>query len=288
MVGSTAMQCNFAIVQQVTIESIDDRNVSFTTRASGPSGCADQNLRKTFTVPLAEVYARPIAGALPPVEMIPGATGNLYLSRNGWQIVSDGGFKIHGCGQALFKFPECGAIATPPLTRLTVIPTSIIVRGHLPDETTFFDIELAGPDAAESQDIVWNGADYIELHLTARGARRMGRGSHAQTVKLWPTKIRIKGSPAIDQAVLGEIDVLDPEMAACNQHIEFGRRGAPVTLRLTQDGVNAFHVTPQAVLESSSTAVSDAPSNKADVAASPSGHGTGHHLPRVTRGRSPG
>lgn len=281
MVGSTAMQCNFAIVQQVTIESIDDRNVSFTTRACASCGSVDLNLRKTFTVPLAEVYARPIAGALPAVEMIPGATGNLYLSRDGWQITSADGFKIYGCGQAIFKFPECGAIATPPLTRLTMVPTSIIVRGHLSDDTTFFDIELSGPDAAESQDIVWNGVDYIDLHLTARGARRMGQGAHAQTVKLWPTKIRIKGSPAIDQAVLGEVDVLDNEMAACMQHIELTRRGAPVTLRLTQDGVNAFHVTPQAVLEASSSAV------EVGAGPSPSSHGTGHPVVGVTRRRSP-
>jgi hypothetical protein len=278
MVGSTAMQCNFAIVQQVTIESVDDRNVSFTTRGSGPSGSADQNLRKTFTVPLAEVYVRPIDGAPAPVEMIPGATGNLYLSRVGWQTTSADGFRLFGCAQAIFKFPVCGAITTPPLTRLTVIPTSIIVRGHLRDDTAFFDIELSGPDAAESQDIVWNGVDYIDLHLTARGARRMGRGAHAQPVKLWPTKIRVKGSPAIDQAVIGAVDVLDHEMAACTQHIAFAKRGAPVTLRLTQDGVNAFHVTPQAVLEASSSAA-----DVASVAIEPPHPGT----TGVTRRRSP-
>jgi hypothetical protein len=281
MVGSTAMQCNFAIVQQVTIESIDDKNVTFTTRSRGPDGSADQNLRRTFTVPLADVYIRPINGAPPPVEMIPGATGNLYLSRDGWQTISADGFKIYGCAEAIFKFPDCAAIMTPPLTRLTVIPTSIIVRGHLPDDSAFYDIELVGPDADDAQDIVWNGVDYIGLHLTARGARRMGLGSHAKTVRLWPTKIRIKGSPAIDQAVLGEVDVLDHEMAACTQHIAFSKRGAPVTLRLTQDGVNAFHVTPQAVLDASSGAAQESPASPA-----PSGQGAGH-VPGVTRRRSP-
>jgi len=132
MVGSTAEECNFAIVQQVTISAIDDRNVTFTTRGAG-DGSADQNLRKTFTVPLSEVYAVVIDGAPPPVAMVVGATGNLYLSREGWQAMSDDGqCQIFGAARAIFKFPRCGAIATPPLTRLTVIPTSIIVRGHRP------------------------------------------------------------------------------------------------------------------------------------------------------------
>jgi hypothetical protein len=252
MVGSTAVECNFAIVQMVTIESIDDRNVSFTTRSTG-NGNPDRSLRLCFTVPLTEVYTLPIPGAPAPVAMVVGATGNLYLSRRGWCATTttpDGTtVGIFGAATAVFKWPNCAAIATPPLTRLTVLPTSILVRGHMPGETTFFDIELSGPDAAEAQDIVWNGVDYIDVHLTPRGARRMGLPAHAQTVELWPTRLRIKGSPAIDQAVLGEVDALDAELAACTQRIAYNRRGAPVTLVLTQDGVNAFHVTPQAAAE---------------------------------------
>jgi hypothetical protein len=252
MVGSPAELCNFAIVQMVTIESIDDRNVTFTTRSTG-NGNPDQSLRLRFTVPLTEVYTLPIDGAPPPVAMVVGATGHLYLSRQGWTTTATtpGGATvgIFGVTTAVFKYPRCGAIATPPLTRLTVIPTSILVRGHLPGEAAFFDIELSGPDAAEAQDIVWNGVDYIAVRLTPRGARRMGLAAHESTIQLWPTRIRIKGSPAIDQAVLGEVDVLDAELAASTQHIAYNRRGAPITLVLTQDGVNAFHVTPQAAAE---------------------------------------
>jgi hypothetical protein len=252
MVGSTAVECNFAIVQMVTIESVDGRNVTFKTRSAG-NGNPDQSLRLSFTVPLTEIYTLPITGAPPAVAMYAGATGNLYLSRQGWAATAmtpDGArVGIYGLATAVFKWPICGAIATPPLTRLSVIPTSIIVRGHLPGESTFFDIELAGPDAGDAQDIVLNGVDYIAVQLTPRGARRMGLPAHAQTIELWPTRLRIKGSPAIDQAVLGEVDVLDAELAACTQRIEYGRRGAPVTLVLTQDGINAFHVTPQAVAE---------------------------------------
>jgi hypothetical protein len=256
MVGSTAEECNFAIVQQVTISAIDDRNVSFTTRGAG-DGSADQ--------------------------MVVGATGNLYLSRDGWRATTDDGqYQLFGVAQAIFKYPRCGAVATSPLTRLTVIPTSIIVRGHLPGDATFYEIELVGPDAAEAQDLVWNGVDYIGLQLTPRGARRMGLGAHAQTVQLWPTRIRIKGSPAIDQAVLGEVDVLDAELAACTQHIAFSRRGAQVTLLLTQDGVNAFHVTPQAAAEA---ACSPEPVTPAGPHAA-GGHGKPHRVP-VTRRRSP-
>ncbi|HSS03040.1 MAG TPA: hypothetical protein VLM79_38525 [Kofleriaceae bacterium] len=281
MVGSTNVECNFAIVQQVTIVSIDDRNVSFTTRGTGPSGGSDDNLRKTFTVAASEIYPRAIDGAPPPVQLVPGATGNLFLSRVGWTCLTDDGFRIYGSDHAIFKYPHCGAITSPIMTQMTVIPTSIVVRGHLPEQTIFYDIELAGPDAHDDQHIVWNGVDYIAVRLTARGARRMGVGAHAKTVELWPTRIRIKGSPAIDQAVLGEVDVLDREMADCTQTILFSKSGAVVTLRLTQDGVNAFHVTPQAVLEASGEDASA-------VAPAPAGHGTGHHLVGVTRRRSPG
>jgi hypothetical protein len=283
MVGSTAVECNFAIVQMVTIVSVDDRNVTFKTRSTG-NGNPDQSLRLSFTVPLTEIYTLPITGAPAPVAMVAGATGNLYLSRKGWTATAttpDGtSVGIFGLATAVFKFPICGAIATPPLTRLSVIPTSIIVRGHLPGETTFFDIELAGPDAGEAQDIVWNGVDYVAVQLTPRGARRMGLPAHAQTAELWPTRIRIKGSPAIDQAVLGEVDVLDAELAACTQRIAYSRRGAPVTLVLTQDGVNAFHVTPQAAAEAIC-----AP-EPASPATAPSGQGE-RHSGQLNRRRSP-
>jgi hypothetical protein len=283
MVVSTAAQCNFAIVQQVTIESIDDKNVVFTTRGSGPAGSADQNLRKTFTVSVADVYTLPIDGAPAPVAMVPGATGNLYLSRSGWQATTHDGFKIFGCTQAIFKFPHCAGITTPVITRLAVVPASVVVRGHLPGESVFFDIELAGPDAGEAQDIVWNGVDYIALHLTARGARRMGLGAQARTVQLWPTKIRIKGSPVVDRTLVGEVDILNNEKAACTQHIAFAKHGAPVTLRLTQDGVNAFHVTPQAILDGLSSAGHASPAGRPGL----SEHGTVHHVPVVGRRRSP-
>src|ERR1043165_1438733 len=136
MVGSTSMECNFAIVQQVTIVSIDDRNVSFTTRGTRPSGTSDENLRKTFTVAVSEIYDRTINGAPPPVELIPGATGNLFLSRVGWQCMTDDGFRIFGSDHAIFKYPQCGAITSPVMTQMTVIPTSVIVRGHLREQTT--------------------------------------------------------------------------------------------------------------------------------------------------------
>jgi hypothetical protein len=280
MVGSKSMECNFAIVQ-VMIVSVDDRNVSFTTRGTGPSGGSDDNLRKTFIVARSEIYERKIDGAPAAVALTPGATGNLFLSRIGWQCMTDDGFRIFGSDHAIFKFPVCGALVSPIMTQMTVIPTSIIVRGHLPEQTTFYDIELVGPDAHDEQHIVWNGVDYVAIRLTARGARRMGVGAHAKTVELWPTRIRIKGSPAIDQAVLGEVDILDREMADCTQTFSFSKHGAAVTLRLTQDGVNAFHVTPQAVLEASSG------QSASQVAPAPAGHGPGHHLVGITRRRSP-
>lgn len=241
--------CNHASTQPVKIEGVDDKNVSFSTRSASLSGDPHESLLRTFTVPLAELYTKPIKGTPPPVELAKGRVGCLYLSRAGWEIKSPDGFNLYGKDQVLFKIPDCAAATVRLLTNLSVIPTSIIVRGHLEGETEFFDVELLGPDAAESQAIHWNGADYVDVRLTSRGARRLRLQSRSTTAKIWPISINIKGAPAIDQAVSGAVDVLRHEMADGNQAIVFGKPGAPVTLCLTQDGVSAFHLTPQAVAE---------------------------------------
>jgi hypothetical protein len=257
MVGKTDDLCNFATVPGVLIEKVDENTVTFTTRSSSLLGDdSDQNLRKTFTVSRTEVYENPVAGAPAPVAMVPGATGTLFLSRAGWSATSiDGsGFGIYGSGQAVFKYPDCAGVSARFVSKLTVIPTSIVVRGHLEGQTEFFDLELLGPDAEESQGIDWNGADYMELHLTEGGARRLNIASGALTVRAWPTRIVVKGSPNFDPSVSGEVDILDSEMADGVQQFAFANRGAPIVLALTQDGIDAFHVTAQAIAAASSSA----------------------------------
>jgi hypothetical protein len=173
----------------------------------------------------------------------------LFLSREGWKARTPDGFGIHGAQQAVFKWPLCAAAPSPLRSQLAVVPTSIRVDGHLEGQAEFFDLELLGPDAAGAQDLDWNGAEYIALRLTEAGARRLHVPSQALTVKAWPTRIVIKGSPAIDPSVSGEIDILDGELADSVQRLTFAKPGAPVTLSLTQDGLGEFHVTPQIVAE---------------------------------------
>lgn len=249
MVDNAVNQRKFGLVPQVKIQAVDDQNVSFATRANGP-GDAKGSALKTFTVPRTEVYTATIPGAPISVEMKPGALGPLYLSREGWNITSDG-HGIYGAERASIKYPDEGAVPSPPLTKLTIVPTSIRIHGQLQGKTEVCDIELLGNDAAESQDIVWNSADYIELQLTEHGARRLQVKSHSTKVKVWPTKVLIKGSSTIDRAVAGEVDILDSEKADSVQRFAFAKHGAPIMLVLTQDGVGAFHVTPQAVAEQS-------------------------------------
>ena len=239
--------CKFAIVQ-ATIEAVDDTKVTFTTRSTDASGNPDLSLRRTFTVPLTEIYAKPIDGAPAPVPLTPGATGNLYLSRTGWQTTTADGFSIFGSKDAVFKFPLC-ASSTSLMTELRVIPKSIVLRGRLHGDMAVFELELLGPEAAPSQALVWNGADHIEVRLTARGARRLGVDASSPTARVWPLRLTVRGCPVFDTSVSGEVDVLDTEMAGAVQRIEFAEQGAEVTLSLTQDGVNAFHVTPQLVAE---------------------------------------
>lgn len=244
--------CKFGIVPQVKIEHVNDTSVSFATRSASRSGDRHEHLRRTFTVPLTEVHTTAVAGVPAPVAMRAGATGPLFLSRGGWATPSMDGFPIYGSDRALFKIPDCAAAPMRLLSKLIVVPTSIAMRGHLESETEFFDIELLGPDAVGSQRIVWKGADYVELRLTSQGARRLQRRSRPTTVKLWPIWITIKGSPVIDPAVFGEVDILNHEVADGDQDIVFAKPGAPIVLSLTQEGVSAFHVTPQAVAERSS------------------------------------
>jgi hypothetical protein len=252
MVGNTKNQRSYGLVPHVKIMAVNDKTVSFATRSASRSGDARESLLRTFTVPRTEVYTTPIPGAPASVAMQPGAIGPLYLSIEGWKTTTPDGFGIFAADSVSGKFPKEGAIPSPPLTKLTVVPTSIHIHGQLEGKTAFFDIELLGRDGAESQDIVWNSADYIELRLTEHGARRLLGKSHATVVKVWPIKIVVQGSPAIDQAVVGEVDLLDSEMADSMQRLAFAKHGSPIALMLTPDGVDAFHVTPEAIAEQSS------------------------------------
>lgn len=238
-------ECTHAMVQQVMIDAVDATTLTFTTRSASNSGDPDDSLRRSFTVPLAEVWSTPIPGAPPPVELRKGAVGNLFLSRAGWQALSNDGRQIFGAGTdiAVFKWPWCAA---PPriLSNLCVIPTSVVVRGHLEGSPAFFDLELLGDDAAGAQCIRWNGTDYIELRLTERGAQKIGAGSDASAVKVWPTRITIAGSPATDRTICGEVDVLDSELAGWEQSFDLAAGGS-IALSLTLDGVSAFHVDPR-------------------------------------------
>jgi hypothetical protein len=238
---------DFALVQQVQIEAVDDHSVTFSTRATPVAGAAtaEDDQRKTFSVPRTEVWTRPIAGAPPSVAMEPGAIGNLYLSRAGWQTTTPDGFQIFGAGteHALFKYPWCAA-GPRMLAHLSVVPTSIMVRGRLAGRSVAIElIDAAGDsEGAESQNILWSGATEITLRLTARGAARLGV---ATTVRMWPTQIVVTGSPASDLSVTGEVDLLDGACAGAVQHLAYDTRGQTVTLSLTVAGISGFHVEPQ-------------------------------------------
>jgi hypothetical protein len=242
--------CTHAKLAQVTIKSVDNLTVTFQVRSGTKSGDADESLLRTFTVALGDVY-RGATTKLPepPVALTPGAMGALYMSRRGWQTTSSDGFTIFDADKAVFKYPDCAGMATAICSKLGVVPSSIVARGHLEGEVDIVEIELLGPDAAAAQHIVWNGASYLALQLTEQGARRLHVKSRSTKVSFWPTRIVVRGAPAIDPTVSGEVDLLNSELSDCAQHLVYAKPGAPITLSLTQDGFTAFHVTPQAVAE---------------------------------------
>jgi hypothetical protein len=239
------MAGKFAMVEKVRIEKVDHHHVTFVTRSGTKSGDRDECLRRTFTCPVSEIWTHSIAGAPPPVAMRPGAVGNLFLSGKGLETKSAGGYPIYGAGTSLLriKWPDEAALSQLG-GELSVVPTSIVVHGTRENGGPFFDIELLGPDAADAQDIRWNGAEPVELRLTARGAKHLHVGDHAATVEVWPTRITVTGAPAGDPTDTGSIDILDSELATQAQHLAFTRHGAPVSLALTQLGFAEFHVVP--------------------------------------------
>jgi hypothetical protein len=227
--------CTHAMVPQVTIESVDDQTVSFWTRSGSKTGDPNERLRRLFTVPRSEIWVDPIPGRPTAVALRAGASGPLFLSQSGWATVSPDGFPIFGADVAVFKEPLCLGVETFQES-LEVIPSKLRVLGFpvgTPEGTTEpFEIDLLGPDAAEAQDVRWNGADFIEIQLANA------------TMKLWPTQIWVRGSAKADPSSSGEIDLLDAELASHTQHIQFTQRGTAISLVLTQDGFGAFHVIP--------------------------------------------
>lgn len=248
MEGIQFDKCDFGVLK-VTIVAADRATVTFSTRSASRTGDPDECLLRVFTVPLSEVYTQPIAGAPEAVALVPGATGNLFLSSAGWQTTSSDGFAIYGRERVVLKWPACGAAPSRVLSELKVYPSRIVMHGHLEGESECFELDLLGPDADGAQELVWNGAALVELRLSQHGAARLHVKSRSTVVRVWPTRIIVHGSPEIDRAVSGEVDVLNTELAGEVQVLAFTRPGALIALSLTQDGVNAFHVTPQAVAE---------------------------------------
>jgi len=243
-----------AAVKPVMIEQVTADSVQFAARCASRTGDPHECLRRSFSVPLSEVHTTPIKGAPAPVEMVPGAVGSLILSRAGWQATTPDGFALHGNEHTVFKLPSCAGIPSRWLSTLRVVPTSIVIRGHLEGDTRFYNFELLGPDAAAGQTIVWNSVEYLDVQLSAQRARMLGLKAAQATAKIWPVRLIVRGAPVIDPTVSGEVDLLDYEMADGPQHIAYAKQGEAITLCLSQDGVSAFHVTPQVVAERQSSA----------------------------------
>jgi hypothetical protein len=237
--------CNYAMVPQVTIESVNTQSVSFWTRSDSKTGDPSERLRRLFTVAASEVWTAPIPGAPSPVAMKSGTSGPLYLSREGWQTTTPDGYHILGSGTdaVVFKYPACLASA-PFQGDLMVVPSKLLVEGYPEGETELFQIDLLGPDAAEAQDLQWHGAEYLEIRLAAHAANGTAADGDSVTVKVWPTQIVVTGSARSAPTISGDVDLLDGNFAAHAQHIEFARRGTPISLVLTQNGFGAFHVVP--------------------------------------------
>lgn len=221
--------CPFAIVESVTIVKVTQDTVTFSTRSAGAE--ERQRLLRNFTCPRTEILTRQPNGGPQPVALIRGATGKLYLSRTGWETTADG-FRIYGAGTAavVFKWPLCLAVPVPRISTLQVVPTSIVIRGFLTGTQNLVSFELFSSECADSQTINWNGAQDIEIKLART------------TITMWPTSIVVRGAPTSQPDVPGRADILERELAAPVQRLQFDRASPAVSLELTQDGISRFHV----------------------------------------------
>jgi hypothetical protein len=216
--------CTHAIVQQVQVESYADGKLTFFSRS------VNNNLTK-FTVPITEIMAQGPTGCPQSVSWrTPGAVGNLYLSRQGWDSLTaiDGGLFGYNTEAVLFKFPWC--LPFRGIEPLAMIPTSIKV--------TFFDDKsqaLLAVDVQPGSQIVWNGARKITFE-TADGSRTE-----------WPKRIDVAGASVQYPDQKGVVDVLNCDLGDFTQQIEWKKQGAPVTLQLTENGFEAFNVIQEAI-----------------------------------------
>jgi|SRR5215510_11418786 len=78
-----------AIVQQVKIEAANPNGIiAFWTRSSA-------NTLEKFEVDAENVWSVPPAQAPPAVSLTPGAVGNLFMNRTGWQARAANGATIY-------------------------------------------------------------------------------------------------------------------------------------------------------------------------------------------------
>lgn len=221
--------CPFAIVEGVTIVNVTQNTVTFSTRSAGAT--EQERLRRNFTCSRQQILVDRPDGGPQPVDLIKGATGQLYLSRTGWETTSDG-FRIYGAGTAavVFKWPTCLAVPVPHISTLQVVPTSIVIGGYLTGTQNFASFDLFSSECADSQAINWNGAQDVEVKLVKT------------TITMWPTSIVVRGAPTSQPDAPGRADILERELAAPVQRLQFNRVSPVVSLELTQDGFSRFHV----------------------------------------------
>src|SRR5206468_7945197 len=115
------------------------------TRSDSKTGDPNERLRRLFKVARSELWTAPIPGQPAAVELKPGATGPLYLSRAGWEAVTPDGFQIFGAANAQFKLPSCLGVG-PMHDELSVIPTKLLVHGFVAGKTEPIEIDLLGPE----------------------------------------------------------------------------------------------------------------------------------------------
>lgn len=260
--------CPFALtIEEVEVTNVSSNHVTFKTRSDGPQE-VDCLLRE-FTCARDKIRLNLPPSAPPHIEVLQiGALGRLCLHEDVWQSTSQG-FPIHaaGTGAVVFKYPICLAIPSPHISTLQVVPTSVLVKGFVTGIAEAQDIELLGSDCADSQNIEWNGARNIRIGLSTEGAQRFNLPPSATSIEMWPIRLVVAGSPATEPDRHGTANILNAELAAGTQTLQFERSAPQVAPRLTQTGCSRFHVVPGAVRAIAEGQIPSDPAGVAEVKA---------------------
>ncbi|HWU89385.1 MAG TPA: hypothetical protein VN253_19120 [Kofleriaceae bacterium] len=142
-----------------------------------------------------------------------------------------------------FKWPDCRwqKITSP----LSLQPTCVLVTG-MAENGTIRTVNLLDPNLAQSsQDIDWNGASWIRLHLTPQGLQLFGPTA-SSPLSIWPIRIEVTGTPTFGLGFEATVDLRDQKVGGYQQHLRWTDT-ASIEVQLTDTAFAEFGIPSEGI-----------------------------------------